>query len=388
MLRSRKLLGLVLASGFTLVAYACGGDDGGGGGGGTGGGTGGGGTGGGDAPSCGPTDLGFPGVCKPGAPPECCETTQPVMMKRDKNDKLIPPDWSCITGGGGAAGGGGTGGSAGAAGSGTDGGTTDGGTTDGGTTDGGPPTDKNIFVVKDFSSDDPVADIETELFDGEGMFGKQPFHKEFTKGPDHPGSPELNVGEFYFPHPASQYISYRVKEKIGVAKEFVGFGYEVPAAPGKVEGATLSPTLYEQLAQFAVPLVGWTPPEDLAIITGPIRDCKGDDVGGARVKFFDETAGKEMEPGTCERDVRYIFFDGQYPNPKCAYTDYRSSLYVIANAPSNAPGQPKEGNKYKLEYWGRLKDSDSAPVKFAEKSIEIFANTVNVQQIRPNIQQK
>lgn len=380
---------MVVAGSFALAAYACGGDEGGGSSG-TGGSAGTGGSGGSDAPVCGPSSLGFPGTCKGGAPEECCAETLPVMKKRDKNDQLIAPDWSCITGGGtGGTGGSGTGGAAGSDGGTTDGGTTDGGTTDGGTTDGGPPTDQNLFVVKDFSSDDPVADIEVELFAGETIFGKQPMHKDFTKGTDHhAGEPGLNVGEFWFPHPADKYLSYRVKEKPGVAKEFVGFGYDVPAAPGKVEGATLSPTLYEQLSQFAVPLVGWTPPEDLALITMPIRDCAGDDVGGARIKFFDETAGKEIEPGTCERDTRYIYFDGQYPNPKCTYSDYRQSLAIVANAPSNAPGQPKAGNKYKVEFWGRLKDSDTDAVKFAEKSVELFANTVNVHQIRPNVQQK
>jgi hypothetical protein len=177
-----------------------------------------------------------------------------------------------------------------------------------------------------------------------------------------------------------------VKEKPGVAKEFVGFGEQVPAVPGKVTGSTLSPTTYEQLSQFAVPLVGWSPPPDLAIVTGPVRDCKGDDVGGARIKFFDEDADKEIAPGTCERDVRYIYFDGQYPNPKCSYTDYRQSLWVIANAPSNAAA-PNKGHKYRVEYWGRLSDANTEPVKFAEKSLEIFQNTVNVHQVRPNVMQ-
>lgn len=389
MIRRVKLLGVMVAGTFAALAYACGGDDssGGSGGGGGSGGTGGS-TGGSGGATCGPTPLGFTGECKSNAPPECCAAKLPVMQKRDKNDNLIAPDWSCITGGGGTggSGGGGTGGSGTGGAAGSDGGTTDGGTTDGGTTDGGTQ-DKNVFLVKDFSSDEPVADIEVELFEGESIIGKQPFIKEFTKGVSHPGAPELNVGEFYFPHPASEFLSYRVKEKPGVAKEFVGFGEKVPAAPGKVDGNTLSPTLYEQLANFAVPLVGWTPPEDLAIVTGPIRDCVGDDVGGARIKFFDETAGKELEPGTCERDIRYIYFDGQYPNPKCGYADYRQSLFVIANAPSNAPGTPKEGNKYRIEFWGRLKDSDTDAVKFAEKSVEIFANTVNVHQIRPNVKQ-
>ena len=171
-----------------------------------------------------------------------------------------------------------------------------------------------------------------------------------------------------------------------MAKEFVGFGEEVPDVPGKVVGNTLSPDLYLQLATFVVPLPGWSPPDDLSILTGPVRDCKGEDVGGARVRYFDEDSNKEVEPGSCDRDIRYVYFDAQYPNPKCAYTDYRQSLWVIANAPANAAG-PNKGHKYRIEYWGRLKDSDTEPVKFAQKSIEVYAKTVNVHQIRPNIQQ-
>ena len=103
MVRAAKVVGVVLAGALSLAAYACGGDEDGGGGGSTGGA---GGTGGKEGGTCGPTPLGFQGTCKSGAPEECCGTTLPVMQKRDKNDKLIAPDWSCITGGGG----GGTGG--------------------------------------------------------------------------------------------------------------------------------------------------------------------------------------------------------------------------------------------------------------------------------------
>jgi len=155
-----------------------------------------------------------------------------------------------------------------------------------------------------------------------------------------------------------------------------------------VNGNTLSPTLFQQLASFAVPLVGWVPPDDLAIVTGPIRDCAGEDVGGARIKFIDESTGSDVPPGCGDRDVRYIYFDGQYPNPKCAYTDYRQSLWIIVNAMANEPGTPGEGKKFRVEYWGRLQESDTAPVKFAQKSIEIVKNTVNVHEIRPNVQQK
>ncbi|MBI3205836.1 MAG: hypothetical protein HYZ29_30145 [Myxococcales bacterium] len=394
MVRAAKVVGVVLAGALSLAAYACGGDDSDGGGSGTGGS---GGTGGKEGGTCGPTPLGFPGTCKSGAPEECCGTTLPVMQKRDKNDKLIAPDWSCLTGGGGSGGTGGSGmGGSGGSG-GADSGTADSGTSDAGDDsgtsdaggDGGTVSDKNKFAVLDFSSDKGVADIEVDLFEGETIFGKTPFFSDFTKGVSHhAGETGLNIGEFYFPHPAEKYLSYRVKEKPGVAKEFVGFGYAVPAVPGKVDGATLTPDMYEQLSTAVVTLAGWTPPEDLAIITGPIRDCAGDDVGGARIKFFDETANGEVEPGTCERDVRYVYFDGSLPNVKCAYTDYRQSLFVIANAPSNAPGQPKAGNKYRIEYWGRLSESDAEPVKFAQKSVEIFANTVNVHQIRPNVPKK
>jgi hypothetical protein len=59
---------------------------------------------------------------------------------------------------------------------------------------------------------------------------------------------------------------------------------------------------------------------------------------------------------------------------------------VIANSPTNAAGATK-GHKYRVEYWGRLTESQAEPVKFAQKSLEIFANTVNVHQVRPNVQQ-
>jgi hypothetical protein len=375
---------MVLVGTLGVVGHACGGDDGGGSHGGSGGGTGGtgaGGTGTGGA-TCGPTSPDFPGSCKPGALEECCSDTLPVMKRRDKNDNLVDPDWSCI--GIGAAGAGGTG--MGGTGGTTDGGTTDGGTTDGGTTDAAGP--KNIFQLVDFSNDQPIGDVEVELYEGESIFGKTPFIQATTKGVTTTGDPGLNVGEFYFDHPSSPFISYRVKEKPDVCKAFVGFGYDVPPAPGKVKGNTLTPNLYLELASFAVPIAGWEPPTDLAIVTGPIRDCAGNDVGGARIKFIDEATETEVQPGTCDRDVRYIYFDGSYPNPKCTYTDWKQSLWLIVNARANEPGTPGEGKKYRVEYWGRLRDSDTASVKFAQKSVEIVQNTVNVHEIRPNIQQK
>jgi hypothetical protein len=328
----------------------------------TGGGSGTGGAGGGSG--------GHAGACHPAAPPECCSETLPVMTVR-KNDALVPPDWSCITGGGN----GGAGGTAGAA---------DGGA---GAAGAAGALDQNKFEVEDFISNKGVADIEVELYEGDSIVDKTPFHTSFTKGvTNHVDDNTLNVGEFWFPHPSSPRLSFRVKELPGVAKEFVGFGDEVPAPPGKVTGSTLSPSSYEQLAYFAVPIPGWEPPPDLAIVVGPIRDCAGNDVGGASIKYFDEQTGQEMPAGTGERDLRYIYFDSQYPNTKCAYTDYRQSLWVVANAPANAAG-PTKGNKYRVEYWGRLSDSQPDAVKFAEKSLEIFQNTVNVHQIRPNVQQ-
>jgi hypothetical protein len=318
---------------------------------------------------------GSPGACHPSAPPQCCSTTLPVMVVRGANNDLVAPDWSCIKGGGmgGSGGGGGSG-------------PTDGGAGEAGG-DAGPAANQNKFEVEDFISSAGVVDIEVELYEGQSMVDKTPFHTDFTKGlVNHVDDATLNNGQFWFPHPASPLISYRVKEKPGIAKEFVGFGEEVPAPPGKVGGSTLSPPSYEQLSTFAVPIPGWEPPPDLAIVVGPIRDCAGDDVGGARIKYFDEETGQEMPAGTGERDIRYIYFDSQYPEPKCSYTDYRQSLWVIANAPANAAG-PNKGHKYRVEYWGRLDESQATAVKFAEKSLEIFQNTVNVHQVRPNVQQ-
>jgi hypothetical protein len=322
--------------------------------------------------------AGSTGRCHPAAPPQCCSEELPVMFVR-KNDQLVAPDWSCITGAGmGGAGGMGP----------PDGGAGVAGATDGGAgTDGGPPPNHNKFLVEDFISNSGVADIGVELFEGDSIVNQTPFHTDVTKGiTNHADDSSLNPGEFWFPHPASATLSYRVKELPGVAKEFVGFGDQVPPPPGRVTGSTLSPASYEQLSTFAVPLVGWEPPPDLAIVVGPIRDCAGDDVGGAQIKYFDEETGQEMPAGVGERDIRYIYFDSQYPNPKCGYTDYRQSLWVIANAPANAAG-PNKGHKYRVEYWGRLNESQTSEVKFAEKSLEIFQNTVNVHQIRPNVQQ-
>jgi hypothetical protein len=377
--RSFKLLGVIVAGSLTVGAYACGGggDD-------SAGGSGGGGTGGSGATGA---SGGQSGVCQPGAPPECCAETRPVMQVRDSSFNLVAPDWSCIMGGatggaGGAAGAAGaaSGGAAGAAGA------ASGGAAGAAGAAGAPSTD-NIFRLEDFSSNDPKPDIEVELFEGDSLFGATPFLDTFTKGPAHPGPTELNQGEFYFPHPASGVISYHVYAKGADAKEFAGFGYAVPAPPGKVTGNTLSESLFATIAGFAVPIPGWQLPADLAIVTGPIRDCKGDDVGGGTIKYFDDATGQELVPGEGERDVRYIYFDGEYPNPTCAYTDYRQSLWVVANAPSNAPGTPGAGHKYHVEYWGRLTDANAQPVKFAEKSLEVFAGTVNVHEIHPNVQQ-
>jgi hypothetical protein len=325
---------------------------------------------GGSGGGCGKTPLGFPGECHAKAPPECCSATLPVMKVR-REGALADPDWSCITGGGGGAGGAaGASGGAGAAGA------------------AGAAEMRNVFEVEDFVSEKGVPDIGVELFEGESLVGRTPFYTDVTKGVEnHANDSTLNPGQFWFPHPASPIISYRVKEKPGIAKEFVGYGYDVPPPPRKVTGATLSPASYEQLSAFAVPIAGWDPPPDLAIVVGPIRDCAQNDVGGARIKFFDEQSNQEIEPGTCDRDVRYIYFDDQYPNPRCAYTDYRQSLWVIANSPSNGAGAGL-GKKYRVEYWGRLSESQTEPVKFAEKSLEIVQNTVNVHQIMPNVQQK
>ncbi|MBE7478834.1 MAG: hypothetical protein HS104_02425 [Polyangiaceae bacterium] len=308
-----------------------------------------------DGGGCGPTPLGFTGACKPGAPTACCAATLPVMTRQGS----LPPNWSCIgVGDGGTGGAGGTGGGGG----------------------------QNTFRVEDWSSSTPVGDMAVDLFAGDSILGATPFHSGYSKGPNHPGPAALGVGELYFPHPASATLSYLVHEVPGVTKPFYGFGLPVPAAPGLVTGSAVSATLYQQLANFCVPLVGWTPPPDLALIMGPIRDCDGNDVGGARVKFFDAHLNQEVVPGTCPRDVRYVYFDGALPNPKCEYTSSTGSAFIIANALQNA-ACATQGKKLRLEFWGRLQASNAGAVKFAERMVEVFPDTINLHVIQPNVQQ-
>lgn len=340
-------------------------------------------------PTCGPTTSGFTGTCQAGAPQQCCAASLPVMQVRI-NNQLVPPDWSCIgigtpkdAGAGGSGGSAGTDAGAGGT-SGTDAGT---GGSAGASAEGGPPPNENIFEVQDFGGSDLVADVDVDLFAGDSIVDQKPFFTGTTKGPSTPGPAELNNGQFYFPHPSSPILSYHVKAKPGVAMDFVGFGYAVPPPPGKVQGATVSPPLYNQLASFAVPIPGWTPPPDLGIVTAPIRDCSENDVGGALFKLIDGATGKEVQAGTCGTDPRFIYFDGQYPNPKCQYSDFRQALMLVVNAPTNTTGANK-GHVYKIQFFGRLRASDTKPVMFAEKSVEIFANSVNVYEIKPNIMQK
>lgn len=395
MSRTPGIIGVVLVGVLSLAAFSCssgGNKDKGGtaGAGGTGG-----------SSSCGTqTTSGFTGDCKPGAPQQCCATDLPVMQVRT-NNQLVAPDWSCI-GIGSPKGAGGSGGSAGSSGSdagvagsdagvggmGSDAGAAgSGGSAGAGGSDGGPPPNMNVFEVENFGADGLVADVDVDLFEGDSVVDKTPFFTGTTKGVDTPGPAELNYGQLYFPHPSSPILSYHVKAKPGIAKDFVGFGYEVPAPPGKVQGATVSPQLYNQLATFAVTLPGWTPPDDLGIVTAPIRDCNGDDVGGALFKLIDGKTGQEVQPGTCARDPRFIYFDGSTPNTKCQYSDYRQALMLVINAPTNVSGADK-GHVYKVQFFGRLRSSDTKPVMFAEKSVEIFPNSVNVYEIKPNVMQK
>lgn len=316
------------------------------------------------ATSCTNDASGYSCTCAKGAPAECCSATLPPMVVR-KDDQLVAPDWSCIEGGGGA------GGSAGAAG-------------DAGAGDAGPA--QRVFEVEDFGGSSLVADVSVEVFEGVGILGKTPYVTGTTKGPSTPGPTELNNGQLYIPEPASPFVSYRVAEKPGIAKQFVGIGLAVEPAPAKLSGATVSPSLYNQLATFAVPLPGWTPPADLGIVTGGLRDCAGDDVGNVIFELIDESTGQPMASGTGPRDPRLLYFDGSYPNPKCGYSDYRQSLFLVINAPTNDSGAGA-GKKYKVRFLGRFAESDAAPRAFAEQSLEISQNSVTVYYVRPNLPQ-
>lgn len=305
----------------------------------------GGGTGGAGGAEC-PTELGFPGACDSTAPTTCCAATLPVMTRAGS----MPPDWSCI-----GIGSGGSGGSSGVG--------------------------ENVFRLVDFVSEQPAGDVEVELYAGDAIIGKTPFYTGFTKGPAHPGPLELAIGELYFANPGSGTLSYRAKAT-GAAKETFGFGHVIPAPPGAVMGVAISSSGYVQLAMFAVPLPGWTPPADLGIVIAPIVDCSGNDVGGALAKLVDVATGQEVRPGSCERDVRYLYFDPTYPNPKCAFTAPENALFLVANAPSSASGVA-----LRLELWGRLQAADTAPKKFAERAIDVFPDTINVHLLRPNVPQ-
>jgi hypothetical protein len=269
----------------------------------------------------------------------------------------LSPNWSCIgIGSGGSGGSGGTG------------------------------SGQNVFRVEDFQNGDGVADLEVALYAGNSIIGQTPFHTGFTKGPLHPGPAQLAVGELLYSHPGTPTLSYHVLGSPGVAMDFYGFGLDALPAPATVVGLTMSPTLFEQLANFAVPLVGWTLPDDLAMVTGPVRDCDGNDVGGARVKLIDVATNQDVVPGTCERDLRYIYFDSSYPNPKCQYSEASNARFLLVNAEANASG-PKAGQAFRIELWGRLQASDASPVKFAERSVDLFPGVMNVHVIPPNVTQ-
>ncbi|MCC6216777.1 MAG: hypothetical protein IT376_18100 [Polyangiaceae bacterium] len=370
-----KWFALAALASLVVAAAACSGSDedpkpgstatGGTGGGGSGGA---GATGGGSsssATSCTSDASGYSCTCAKGAPAECCGATLPPMVVR-KDDQLVAPDWSCIQGGGAGAGG-----AAGAPG-------------DAGAGDAGPA--QRVFEVEDFGGSSLVADVDVEVFEGVGILGKTPYVTGTTKGPSTPGPTELNNGQLYIPEPTTPYVSYRVAEKPGIAKQFVGIGLQVEPAPAKLSGATVSPSLYNQLATFAVPLPGWTPPTDLGIVTGGLRDCAGDDVGNVIFELIDESTGQPIPSGTGPRDPRLLYFDGSYPNPKCGYSDYRQSLFLVINAPTNDSGAGA-GKKYKVRFLGRFTESDAAPRAFAEQSLEISQNSVTVYYVRPNLPQ-
>ncbi len=351
--------GLMFAGAMALAAFACSDStsnaDGAAGAAGTGSGSGGG-------TSTGGTGGGTAAACE-NAPPECCTPDLPVMVVRDGED-LVAPDWSCITSGG--SGGSAGMGAAGAAGMGG--------------------AQRHKFAVDDFGGSGLVPDVEVEVFDGPRIVDQTPFVTMFTKGAEnpYPGEMDLNNGEFFYdPPPTSTRVSYRVKEKPGIAKQFVGFDLELIGPPGRTEGATVTPALFNQLATFAVPLPNWTPPTDLGLIAAPIRDCQENDVGGAQFRFLDEN-GTEVPAGEGDRDPRYLYFDSQFPNPTCGYTDYRQSLMLVANSPANDSG-PDKGRKLTIEVFGRMFETDTEPVVFARQDLEVFGNSVNVYVIVPNV---
>ncbi|MEB2312010.1 MAG: hypothetical protein OZ921_20255 [Sorangiineae bacterium] len=375
MQRPLRLLGLVLVGAMAAGVVACsGGDDdspkgGTGGSGATGGGSSTGGTSGG---TCGPVSAEFPGKCALGADSLCCDTTLPVLTVT-KSGQQVAPDWSCITGAGGAGGAAGSG-AGGAAGSGAAGAA------------GGP---QRIFVVKDFLTGNAVPDLDVDLYEGDHIYGQTPFASGTTKGPESGGPAELNDGELFFPTPAASVIAYHVHAKPNVAKEFYGFGDRMFAPPRRIEGTTIRPSDYATLATavanaYPGTTPGWTPPAGYGIVAAPIRDCDDDDLRGARFVLVDGDTGKPLPAGNCDTDARYIYSDADVPQPKCTFSHPKQSLGVVINVPPNTDAATA-AHKYKLQFWGRISESDAEPVLFMEQEVEVFADAVTVYQLLPNV---
>ena len=294
-----------------------------------------------------------------------CSGPLPVL-KVMKGGQLVDPDWSCLGQDSGAGG-------ADAGDSGTDA-----ASGDAGDVDGGPPPNSNLFDLQAFgSSNSPMANIDVEIFNDNIVFDRAPSFTGTTAGPDG-GVNGARMGQFWFPHPVGPRMAYRVKAVPEVTQQMIDFDLAVPAAPGKVSGNGIAPSKFKTLAIAAVPISGWTPPEDLGIVVSPPRDCAGNDLEGAVGQLVDEETCTVVPGGTGKRDVHYVYFGrNELPESACTFSNADSALLVIINAPNNTEGVGK-GHKYSLRFLGRMTESATEPVVFARRPLEVFPNSINI----------
>jgi len=306
-----------------------------------------------------------------------CEGDPPVLMWQDTSGNLQPPDWSCYAADGAfaspptpfVADGSDEEAVPDAPPDAPEAGSPEASVPEAGT-EAGPTTD--TFQLTDFTTHFLVTGATIDLFYGNTLAnGATPDLTATTSSTDAgPGG----LAGFLFPPPPGEVFGYRVKARTAspALQEVVQLDNLTPVPGTTFPGNSITLSAFQTLVAGVLGTAN-TAAGTAVVVTGA-RDCAAHELLGGTFQLLDDTTGQPIPTGMGPTDVHEIYFGtDNFPHPECTHTvSSPIALWGAINVPV--------GGTLRLEFWGRMTASDTAPVKIDSRVLELIANDIMIER--------
>ena len=113
---------------------------------------------------------------------------------------------------------------------------------------------------------------------------------------------------------------------------------------------------------------------DLSVLVTASEDCEDRDVTGAEFRIVYASTGQPVPTGTSPGEARAFYLQHNLPNSQCTFTTTQGGrpVWSMVNAPVDATGQ------YKIQFIGRMSESQAEPVVIDEYPVESYPGSMTV----------